>query len=122
MKKILIVAGFFWGITHLSAQQIGLATENVELGNVAVGSKTNAVMVIKNEGSKPLIIQKVQPSCGCTVPSFPTEPIAPGKTGEIKIQYAAGNVEGDFSKTVTIYSNDEKSPRKIFRVKGKTVK
>ena len=122
MKKLILVAGFVMGIANVSAQQIKVDSEVLELGSVAVNSKNNAVMKISNTGDKPLVIQKVQASCGCTVPSYPTEPIAPGKSGDIKIEYNAGAVEGDFSKTVTIYSNDAASPRKVFRVKGKATK
>lgn len=59
----------------------------------------------KNIGDAPLIIQRVQATCGCTSPSYTKEPVLPGKEGEIKVVYsAAGNV-GAFEKRLTVFTN-----------------
>ncbi|HRN42636.1 MAG TPA: DUF1573 domain-containing protein, partial [Vicingus sp.] len=60
-----------------------------------------------NTGSEPLIIENASGSCGCTVPTFPKEPIAPGKTGEIEVVYSPGTQQGAQTKTVTITANTE---------------
>ncbi|HOY71753.1 MAG TPA: DUF1573 domain-containing protein, partial [Tenuifilaceae bacterium] len=52
-----------------------------------------------NTGSTPLIIQRVETSCGCTTPDWPKEPIAPGKNGRIKVGYNPSGRPGAFSKT-----------------------
>jgi hypothetical protein len=57
----------------------------------------------KNTGDAPLIITNVQSTCGCTVPTKPTEPIMPGKTGKIEVKYNM-NV-GPIRKTITVESN-----------------
>jgi hypothetical protein len=57
----------------------------------------------KNTGDAPLIITNVQSTCGCTVPTKPTEPIMPGKTGKIDVKYNM-NV-GPIRKTITVESN-----------------
>lgn len=122
MKKIALIVGLFFGVATLSAQTISLEQENVEFGEVKINTKNKGQIVVKNTGEAPLVIERVQPACGCTVPEFTKDPIAPGSTGIINVEYNAGNAEGAFNKTVTIYSNDEASPRKIFRVKGTAVK
>ena len=57
----------------------------------------------KNTGTAPLIISDVKSTCGCTVPSKPTEPIMPGKTGKIDVKYNMS--PGIIRKTITVESN-----------------
>ncbi|MFI5157198.1 MAG: DUF1573 domain-containing protein [Chitinophagales bacterium] len=52
---------------------------NRDFGKIAEGQKLEVAFRFKNAGDQPLIIEKVQPSCGCTVAEQPSEPIAPGK-------------------------------------------
>ncbi len=74
--------------------------------------------VFTNNGTEPLIISNARGSCGCTVPNWPKEPIAPGKTGVIKVNYDTKRV-GPINKSVTITSNASNSPTKVIRIKGK---
>lgn len=60
-----------------------------------------------NTGTNPLIIEDAQGSCGCTVPQFPKEPIPPGSTSEITVNYSPGSQIGEQSKTVSITANTE---------------
>lgn len=71
----------------------------------------------KNTGKEPLIITKCKSSCGCTVPSWPREPIAKKKGGVIKVKYAT-NRPGIISKSVTITSNASNSPI-VLKIKGR---
>lgn len=64
------------------------------------------VFTFTNVGDKPLVINQAVASCGCTVPSYTKQPIAPGKKGEIKVTYnGAGKFPGHFKKTITIRTN-----------------
>ena len=56
-----------------------------------------------NTGDAPLIIKDVKSSCGCTVPTKPTEPILPGKMGKIDVKYNMN--PGPIRKTITVESN-----------------
>ena len=60
---------------------------------------------IKNEGQTPLVITNVAPSCGCTSREWTKEPIAPGKTGDIKVTFDPTGRPGPFVKTISVYSN-----------------
>ena len=60
---------------------------------------------IKNSGEAPLVLTRVIASCGCTTPEWTKEPIAPGKTGDIKITYNPKDRPGPFVKTISVYSN-----------------
>ncbi len=87
-----------------------------EYGKINKGSNGERIFSFTNIGDAPLIIQKVQSSCGCTIPKKPEKPIMPGEKGEIKVSYDTKRV-GDFSKQITITSN-AKTTRKVLKIKG----
>ncbi|WP_333601316.1 DUF1573 domain-containing protein [Flavobacterium sp.] len=77
--------------------------------------------VFTNTGDAPLIITNVQSTCGCTVPSKPTEPILPGKTGKIDVKYNMHT--GPIRKTITVESNavNVDEGRVALKIKGEVV-
>lgn len=77
----------------------------VDYGTVAYGSDGDRDLYFTNTGSEPLLIQHIQTSCGCTVPSWPKEPILPGKRAKITFRYDTKRV-GNFTKTLTVYTNE----------------
>jgi len=77
------------------------STTTVDLGQVKVGSPVTGTFTVTNVGTTPLIIENVQPSCGCTKSDYTKEPIAPGKNGTITATYNAA-VVGNFNKSVYI--------------------
>lgn len=121
MKKFVLSSAFLLGAFIFSnAQEIKITNyENntVDYGNVNKGSNGKRIIKIQNVGDKPLIISNINTSCGCTVPQWTTEPIAPGKKGEITVTYNTSNV-GRFSRTITISSNDENKPNLPVRIEG----
>jgi hypothetical protein len=68
-----------------------------------------------------LIITNVQSTCGCTVPSKPTEPIAPGKTGKIDVKYNMN--PGPIRKTITVETNavNVEEGRVVLKIKGEVI-
>ena len=74
-----------------------------------------------NTGDEPLIITNVQSTCGCTVPSKPTEPIPPGKTGKIDVKYNMHT--GPIRKTITVESNavNVEEGRVAIKIKGEVI-
>ena len=76
-----------------------------DFGTINQDSENNMVFTFTNTGDKPLVIESATGSCGCTVPEFPKEPIAPGQTSEIKVVYKPGKQKGLQNKTVTVIAN-----------------
>jgi Protein of unknown function (DUF1573) len=95
-------------------------TETIDYGKIAHNADGKREFVFTNNGNKPLIITNTQGSCGCTVPSTPKEPIAPGAKGVIGVKYATDRV-GPFTKTVTITSNAEGMASKVVTIKGEVL-
>lgn len=88
--------------------------EVFDAGDVIKGEKIYAVFKIKNTGTFPLHIGEAAPSCSCTVTDRPTDPIAPGESGEIKATVETKNAQpGTLSKSVTIVANTDPSTTKV---------
>lgn len=58
-----------------------------------------------NRSEEPLVLNRVNASCGCTTPEWSKEPVAPGETGYIKVTYKTKNRIGRFNKSITVGSN-----------------
>lgn len=79
-----------------------------DYGTVKEDSDNTTNFIVTNTGKKPLIIEKVDASCGCTTPQKPEKPILPGKSDKIKVVFhpKPGQV-GEQNKTVTVTANTE---------------
>ena len=79
-----------------------------DFGNVKPESDNTCKFKVTNTGKKPLIIEKVSASCGCTTPHKPEGPILPGQSDYIEVGFhpKPGQV-GEISKTVTIEANTD---------------
>jgi len=102
--------------------RIEFRSTTVDYGEVMKGSDGYRTVEFVNTGDAPLVITRVQSSCGCTVAEKPDKPIMPGEKGRIKIHYNTNHV-GTFRKTVTLYTNAVNVPngRVVLKVKGKVI-
>ena len=108
MKKLLVYLTVLVGMASFAqtGPKIEFKEETINYGEVEKG-KDDGIRVFEftNTGDAPLIIKNAKSSCGCTVPEWPKEPIAPGKSGEIKVVFDSNGKSGAQSKRVTIVSN-----------------
>jgi hypothetical protein len=79
--------------------------EEHDFGTLLQGEVVTYSFHFTNTGNMPLIISEVGSSCGCTVGDYPREPIAPGKTGDIKVTYNSAGHHGFQSRFLTVMSN-----------------
>lgn len=86
---------------------VQFASMSHDFGKIKQDTKNVHVFKFTNTGTNPLIINSATGSCGCTVPKYPKEPIPPGGTGEIEVEYSPGKQQGTQTKTVTITANTE---------------
>jgi hypothetical protein len=99
-----------------NAPEITFEKDVHDYGKIKQGADGNCEFKFKNTGKEPLIISTAKGSCGCTVPSWPKEPIKPGDSGVIKVSYDTKRA-GPISKSVTITSN-AKTATKVLQIKG----
>ena len=123
MKTILSVLILFLGtVSGVEAQngpKFQFVTEVIDFGEIKKGDDGVRVFEFTNVGNKPLILENVYSSCGCTTPSWTNTPVAPGETGEITVEYNT-DIVGPIRRTITIYSNADENPKAI-KIKGKVL-
>ena len=106
-------------IQNENAAVISFEEEVVDYGTVEQGADGVREFVFTNTGKSPLIISNAVGSCGCTVPTWPKEPIKPGQKAAIKVKYDTKRI-GAINKSITITSNATENT-KIIRIKGTVV-
>jgi hypothetical protein len=124
MKKILLFAAVLISSVGFAQAKIEFKDKDntIDYGNVYKDVDSGLrVFVFTNTGDAPLIITNVQSTCGCTVPSKPTDPILPGKTGEISVKYNMN--PGPIRKTITVESNatNVEGGRVALKIKGEVL-
>ena len=88
-----------------------------DFGTIKQGESPEFTFTFINNGTEPMIISNAKGSCGCTVPSWPKEPIPPKGTGEINVKFNSKNKKGTQNKTVTLTANTTPPTTKL-RVTG----
>lgn len=76
-----------------------------DFGTVKEGEKVKHTYKFKNTGNEPLVISSAKGSCGCTVPKWPSEPIPPGGSGQIDVEFDSKGKPGKQTKRVTVTAN-----------------
>jgi len=94
--------------------------ELVDYGVIEYNSDPFRYFNFTNTGTEPLIISNARGSCGCTVPTYPTDPIMPGETGQIKVKYDTKRAGSKFTKFVTLTTNEANPTRKL-TIKGEVL-
>lgn len=94
-----------------------LESNEVDYGTIDQHSEPLRVLKFSNTGTEPLIIKNARGSCGCTVPTWPKEPIMPGEESQIEVRYATNRL-GKINKTIKITTNEGSKPV-VIKVLGK---
>lgn len=93
------------------------AETEYEFGTVDEGEIVTHTFAFTNDGNEPLIISNAKGSCGCTVPQWPREPIAPGEAGEVTVEFNSKGKKGARTQKVTITANTN-PPQTFLALKG----
>ncbi|MGV6828575.1 MAG: DUF1573 domain-containing protein [Flavobacteriales bacterium] len=95
---------------------IEFTEKEFDFGKIKRGTKVEHVFKFKNTGEVPLIIASAKSSCGCTIPTPPKDPIAPGEEGELLVKYN-GSGKNQVTKTVTVVANTA-SGKEMIKIKA----
>lgn len=85
--------------------QIVFQESEYNFGDISQGDKVSYTFNFENSGNEPLIISNVITTCGCTAPSWPREPIAPGESAKIDVVFNSAGKMGVQNKIITVVSN-----------------
>lgn len=85
-----------------------------DFGTIKDGDAVTYTFIFTNKGTQPLTIQSAKASCGCTVPKWPKEPIAPGEKGEIQATFNSKGKKGTQHKSITITANTNPADTRLY--------
>lgn len=104
-----MVAAFTVNAQEAAAEKKGpeikFDEESHDFGDITQGDRVEHVFAFTNVGTEPLVLSRVLTTCGCTAPSWPKEPVAPGEKGEVKVSFNSAGKMGMQNKVITIISN-----------------
>ena len=113
--------------SHLSADQLAKAPvaefseKTHDFGTMNQGDKKEHTFQLSNKGKSELIIRNVRSSCGCTAVAPSKKVISPGETAPIKVTFNSQGKRGRQSKSVTVITNDPKTPTTTLRISSNIV-
>lgn len=118
LASLVLMGVVFFGFAQetdepLTGPKIYFAETSFEFGDITQGDRVEHTFELENTGNEPLILSDVKTTCGCTVPEWPREPIAPGKKANIKVVFNSTGKMGIQNKVVTIMSNAVNSPARV---------
>lgn len=125
LKKLLPLLILLLQIQALKAQDIlnikvdgayiSLAEQMKDAGDIMSGDSLKHAFKFTNTGDKDLLIKNVITTCSCTLTNYSKEPIAPGKSSEIKVTFDSNKQDkiGRQNKVITILSNAKNNPARV---------
>lgn len=124
MKKLILFVsvlaiGFAVKAQNTADDLIKVNTETHNFGKIKQGTPVTFSFEIKNISDAPVVVENTSASCGCTTPEKITEPIAPGSSAKLKVQYNAA-AAGPFTKDVFIKLAGVEQP-KVVHITGEVV-
>jgi hypothetical protein len=129
MKKVIYLLGIMLLMAGAAKAQDAKTQSGPEIefektvhdyGDVPYNGDGKCEFRFTNTGNEPLLVLKPKSSCGCTVSTWPQDPILPGKSEVIKVTYRTNRV-GNFDKKVTVTSNAVQNPTVVLRIKGRVL-
>lgn len=94
--------------------KLTFAEEIFDFGEVKEGAIVKHTYHFTNTGKMPLIISNARSTCGCTVPSWPEEPIPAGAAGKIEVEFNTKGKTEQQSKPITITANTYPASSRVF--------
>jgi hypothetical protein len=127
LRSACALPALFWGTIAAAGDQpangprIGCASNVVDLGVVTADGHADAAFVISNDGTQPLEILEVKPSCGCMVARLKDRTIPPGSETVIDVRFSGKGRDGPQRQSVRVKSNDPVQPELDLWIRGRVV-
>ncbi|MFP3599360.1 DUF1573 domain-containing protein [Chryseobacterium sp. SIMBA_029] len=99
-------------VVKMIADAIKWKSESIDVGNIPQGKPKLIRFEFSNTSAKPIVIENVAPSCGCTTADYTKTPILPGKKGFVEASFNAAS-PGAFMKTVVVTTSESKTPKTL---------
>ncbi len=99
--------------TPQNGAKIAFSESSFDFGDITQGDRVTHTFAYENTGNEPLILSDVKTTCGCTATNWDREPLAPGETAEITVNFNSRGKMGMQNKVVTIMSNAVNSTERV---------
>lgn len=113
LTALIVFVAFQANAQSEAGAVITFKEKSIDFGDIVQGAKVSHTFEFTNTGSAPLVISNVAATCGCTVPSWPKEPVAPGKSAKIEVSFNSAGKMGKQNSVVRIYSNASEPIEKV---------
>ncbi|RZK42277.1 MAG: DUF1573 domain-containing protein [Pedobacter sp.] len=122
MKKLILVIALVIGFTTYSNAQtkpgeFKFDSETHDFGKIVIGKAVVHTFNFTNTGDAPIIISKIETTCGCTVPEYSKVPVKSGEKGFIKVTLTPSGPAVPIVKSITVTSN-ARTTTKVLIIKG----
>ncbi|MES2418870.1 MAG: DUF1573 domain-containing protein [Bacteroidota bacterium] len=122
MKKLILLVAFVIGATFYAQAQtkpgeFKFESEVHDFGNIVIGKPVVYTFNFTNTGTAPIIISKVETTCGCTVPEYTKTPVKSGEKGFVKVTLTPSGPALPIVKSITLTSN-ARTTTKVLIIKG----
>lgn len=124
MKRILTLALFVAAAVctgHAQPKLEVVGADSFSFGDLYKGEKVDRKVTLRNTGSQPLVIERVQASCGCTAVLLADKNVEPGKTTSVSISFDSKSFAGPVHKNVFVLSNDPRVPSKEIKFSARVI-
>lgn len=126
MKRWFMTIVLVLAVASVQAQEVVVKSGPIvdfdeklfDFGLIVQGDTVEHTFVFKNIGTEPLKILSARGSCGCTVPKYSKEAVAPGQKGQVLVRFRSAGKIGKQNKTVTLITNAESNNRVILTLRG----
>jgi len=114
IKLLVLTLLLVCNLSYTQSPKINFLNYEHDFGEIEEdGGSVSHTFEFANEGTSPLVILSVKPSCGCTTPNWSKDPIKPGGKGFIIAQYDPKGRPGVFRKSLAVFSNSESNSEKM---------
>ncbi len=114
---LLVVATIMFGAALPKPKAVEwINGKDYDYGSIEFGSVHGTVFTFRNISKDTIVLQTVRTTCGCTAAKWPEQPIPPGATGDIKIEYAADR-SGGFKKKIKVFFDAMRKPE-VLSIRG----
>lgn len=119
LGTVALLSCFTFGLSPaFAAPKLRIEKSVFDFGNVSEGTVVTGDFLLRNVGSSPLEIQRIQPACGCTVAKSDQLQIAPGEESHLEVKFDTTGFTGEKLKTVRLYTNDVEDGTAVVTLRG----
>ena len=118
LRTTAFCSALFWCLCSGTKAELIWDKSEIELRPKLGDATAVAIFKYENKGDKPIHINAVRTSCGCTVAASEKKDVAPGEKGEISATFHIGDRTGMQQKTVTVDTDDPTHPSTVLTLKA----